>query len=1068
MTLLQRLSAYAAPSFALFALLCLCPRSAAAQAPERTLWQIGQVDQDDKEFALAAGGRSDQYREDALYTVGLSKPATDWPYVQPGPADAWAGSRSHEADIYFAVAHPAAQGTCRLTLSFVDTQAPLPPQLEIRVNGQSWTRDTLPGSSDQSLVQPSKGKPSAVTVDFPAALLTAGVNQVSITTVRGSWMIYDAVTLSAPEEVTLGAAPTFIHLTSAEWLHDVLTGKDNALQQVLRIQTDNAGAAQEVTLRVTGETDRTITVSAGHSALEESYPESHAKTQTQVQLIVGGRLVPRAVTAERLPCRHYTIYCINHSHMDIGYAYLQAKTLELHRQYLEAGLKENAEAQASGLPSDDRFRWNLESLVEADDWLKKASPDQIALFEKEAQSGDLGLSGLYCNELTGICRPEELAALLACANRLRTQYHVPIDSAMISDVPGYTWGLVPILAQSGIKYFSWGPNPNDHLGSARDFDNQAYYWLSPSGKEKVLVWQSINGYQSAFNDNEDSLVNFLKDFDRRFPNDPYDMIYDRRTTQDNGPAEGGLPAFLHDWNSHYAYPHLVMATTSQMFHEFEAKYGKTLPTLRGDYTGYWEDGAASTANETAYNRNAAETMAQDDILWSLLSPAQYPHARFDDAWKSAVLYDEHTWGADQSWNNPESDFTKAQWQWKRQYALDARSQAQALQTDALKAVTAPGPSNTIAVFNTCSWPRTDLVILPADLSRAGDAVHDALGKAVPSQRLADGTLAFMAGDIPAMASRKFTVAAGKAHFAGSASAAEGWLQSRRMSLHFDPQTGAIVSWKANGIATNLVNSSDKTCRGLNDYLYVLGGDNGKVQGASDAKLTVVDKGPLVASIRVDSSAPGSNSLSRLVQVVDGLDQVRITDTFDKTQEHNEEAVHLGFNFNVPGSTARMDMPWAVVRPDVDQTIHANKTTYPVDRWADVSNTAFGVTCANLDAPMLQIGEITAPRENAGGWLQTAKTGSTLYWNVMNNYWHTNYKAYQPGDGDLSVYASGTRPLRPGRRPALRHRPEPAIAVCAREGRSARRADAFIVVQCSGAGHGLPPGRFGTRLAGAPV
>ena len=38
---------------------------------------------------------------------------------------------------------------------------------------------------------------------------------------------------------------------------------------------------------------------------------------------------------------------------------------------------------------------------------------------------------------------------------------------MISDVPGYTWGLVPVLAQSGIKYFSWGPNPNDHLGYAR-------------------------------------------------------------------------------------------------------------------------------------------------------------------------------------------------------------------------------------------------------------------------------------------------------------------------------------------------------------------------------------------------------------------------------------------------------------------------------------------------------------------------------------------------------------------------------------------------------------------------
>ena len=151
--------------------------------------------------------------------------------------------------------------------------------------------------------------------------------------------------------------------------------------------------------------------------------------------------------------------------MDIGYAYLQADALARHQQDLQDGLKLNA-AQA-GLPPDDRFRWNLESLVEADNWLKQASPEQIAQFQTAVRTGNLGLSALYCNELTGLCRPEELVALLDRANDLRTEYHVPIDSAMITDVPGYTWGLVPLLAQSGIKYFSWGPNPNDHLGDAR-------------------------------------------------------------------------------------------------------------------------------------------------------------------------------------------------------------------------------------------------------------------------------------------------------------------------------------------------------------------------------------------------------------------------------------------------------------------------------------------------------------------------------------------------------------------------------------------------------------------------
>ncbi len=998
MTTKKKLCSFAVTAVLGLPLLGLLIGTASAQGlPQPTLWQIGQLDRDDKELALAPDGWS-RYKKDAVYVVGQSRPETDWPYVLPGPEDGWGGSLPHTAEIYFSIARPAASGTCRLTLSFVDTQFRVPPQLRITVNGQSWTRDTITGSGGDDALsgKPASGKPSEVSVDFPAGLLDAGLNTVKISSVKGSWLVYDAVTLSAPAGVTLGAFPASVQIRSAEWLRDVLKRRGAALEQVLRVQVLNFGPPQKAELRVSGEAPRTITVPGGRSSLEESFPESKTARPTQVRLFLKGRSNAPAVAAERLPCRRYTIYSLQHSHTDLGYNYLQAEALARHQSYLEEGLALNA--ASADLPTDDRFRWNLETLYEADDWLKKATPAQAAAFQKAAQTGNLGLDALYCNELTGLCRPEELVALLACAHRLRQQYHVPIDSAMISDVPGYTWGLVPVLAQGGVKYLSWAPNGGDHLGYARDFDNRAFYWKSPSGKEKVLIWQSPNSYYQVFEANETSLTDFMKRFAERFPNNPYDMIYERHTlhNSDNAPADKDLAPFVHRWNARYAYPHLIIATTSRMFHDFEARYGKSLPTLSGDYTGYWEDGAASSANETAANRTAAERTAQSEVLWSLLNPAHYPHTRFENAWKNALLFDEHTWGAASSWGDPEGDFTTNQWAWKRQYALDSQHQSQSLQSDALRAVAATGPSDAIAVFNTCSWRRTDLVTLPAALSRSGDTVRTAQGEVVPSQRLSDGTLAFLAENVPAMASRRFTITAGKSASQGHARAVGGMLTTGRMSLRLDPQTGAITSWKVDGTAQDLVNAGDTTCRGLNDYLYVLGGDNSKVQYASGAQVTVVDAGPLVASARIDSLAPGGQSLSRLVRVVDGLDQIQITDVLDKTQVHGEEAVHLGFSFNVPGGTVRMDMPWSVVRPDTDQMVNANKTVFPVGRWADVSNGASGVTCANLDTPMLQVGEITLPRENAGGWLRTAKTGSTLYWNAMNNYWHTNYKAYQPG------------------------------------------------------------------------
>ena len=125
--------------------------------------------------------------------------------------------------------------------------------------------------------------PSIVTVDFPTSLLHSGTNHVSITTFRGGWVLYDAVTLAAPPGDTLGTVPPVL-LASAEWLHDVLTRKDGQLQQVLRVVTFNSGPATDVTLQVSGEADRAITIPGGRSVQEQSYPEATQESQTQVQV----------------------------------------------------------------------------------------------------------------------------------------------------------------------------------------------------------------------------------------------------------------------------------------------------------------------------------------------------------------------------------------------------------------------------------------------------------------------------------------------------------------------------------------------------------------------------------------------------------------------------------------------------------------------------------------------------------------------------------------------------------------------------------------------------------------
>ena len=104
---------------------------------------------------------------------------------------------------------------------------------------------------------------------------------------------------------------------------------------------------------------------------------------------------------------------------------------------------------------------------------------------------------------------------------------------------------------------------------------------------------------------------------------PYEIVQVRYTIGgDNGPPDSELPDAVRRWNEEIESPKLVIATAQEMFEEFEKRYGAVLPVVSGDFTPYWEDGAASTARETALNRAAAARLTQAET-----SRASAPNSR---------------------------------------------------------------------------------------------------------------------------------------------------------------------------------------------------------------------------------------------------------------------------------------------------------------------------------------------------------------------------------------------------------------------------------------------------------
>ena len=111
-------------------------------------------------------------------------------------------------------------------------------------------------------------------------------------------------------------------------------------------------------------------------------------------------------------------------------------------------------------------------------------------------------------------------------------------------------------------------------------------------------------------------------------------------------------------------------------------------------------------------------------------------------------------------------------------------------------------------------------------------------------------------------------------------------------------------------------------------------------------------------------------------------------------------MQFAFPFAVAGGQMRMDVPLAVMRPEADQLPGSCKNWLPVGRWIDVSNAERGVTWVTLDAPLVEIGDITATmlgsQTNPHIWREHIEPTQRFYSWVMNNHWGTNYRAYQQG------------------------------------------------------------------------
>ncbi|MFG1811661.1 glycoside hydrolase family 38 C-terminal domain-containing protein [Streptomyces sp. NPDC049040] len=550
------------------------------------------------------------------------------------------------------------------------------------------------------------------------------------------------------------------------------------LEQAVRFTvTAPAGAAVDLELRAGGAAgDRaTVELAGGSGTADLFVPEVTAPTLAEVTISdASGQL--RSVEMPVHPQRKWTVHMVHHSHLDIGYTDRQGTVLRHHSEYLDSAL-DLAEATDSW-PQDARFRWTVESALPLRRWLAGRAPSTRSRFVDLARAGRIEVTAMPFQLHTEACSTEELHRLLRFTDDLRTDYGIPVTSAMHTDVPGAVVGFVDALASAGVRYLSaahnWAGRSVPFLVGGQELA-RPFWWRAPSGN-RVLVWVTdtphgmaymegnIVGLAEGYGSTLDLLPNYLDGLaNRPFPyggeafgwaglpdeelsKTPYahDLLHLR---VQGGPADNAGPSIVpatvaRRWNETWEWPRLRAATNTDFFTEAEQRFGADLAEHTGDWTDWWADGLGSGARPLGYNRRAQNAVRQAESLHTLAGD-DTAMPRIDAVYDRLGLFDEHTWGAANPWSDAEDGFDSGGLQWARkcELAYQATDDAFDLLADGAarlgtRFTPAPGTAASFLLVNTGHGRRSDVAefFVPASTIALDQpfTVHDArTGEVLP-------------------------------------------------------------------------------------------------------------------------------------------------------------------------------------------------------------------------------------------------------------------------------------------------------------------------------------------------
>jgi hypothetical protein len=310
------------------------------------------------------------------------------------------------------------------------------------------------------------------------------------------------------------------------------------------------------------------------------------------------------------------VHVIFKTHLDIGFTDLAANVTD---RYFKLYIPRAIElAKKMRETSNDRFIWTTGSWL-IYEYLEHVSGHEKKELEQAITAGDIAWHALPFTTHTELMDPDLFRFGLSLSQDLDTRFGRHTHAAKMTDVPGHTRGIVPLLAEAGVDLFHIGVNPASAVADVPP----VFRWQSSGGQEVTVIYQGVYGSNLTLNDLDEALV-FAHSDDNLGPQtfEQVQAVYQKLRSEFPG-AE-------------------VSASTLDDFSDALEPFVAKLPVISQEIGDTWIHGAGSDPLKVMQFRELMR-LQKEWAVQGKVDPTATDMKSFN---RRMLMIAEHTWGLD--------------------------------------------------------------------------------------------------------------------------------------------------------------------------------------------------------------------------------------------------------------------------------------------------------------------------------------------------------------------------------------------------------------------------------------